>query len=179
MRTHDPSWEPDPNVYVLLELYYYTPSAKPESYSRKYSFKGKKRKVTEDDDDRELVESVRTISALLQAGTSMGVSVPDEPLEMRVASISAEIAAAIAQAQSRVYEDEEEEEESGSGHEMGGIESIGPNTSGIRGEGLSDPMGVEDQQIGGPGDDGDDSDAFPAPLRARKQMALLGNKRKR
>ncbi len=110
----------------------------------------------------------------------MGVSVPDEPLEMRVASISAEIAAAIAQAQSRVYEDEEEEEEeSGSGHEMGGIESIGPNTSGIRGEGLSDPIEIEYQQIGGPGDDGDDSDAFPAPLRARKQIALLGNKRKR
>jgi len=97
---------------------------------------------------------------------------------MRVASISAEIAAAIAQAQSRAYEDEEEEEEeSGSGREMG-VESIGPNTSGIRGEGV---MGEGNRQrVGGLGDDGEDSDAFPAPLRARKQLALAANlKRKR
>lgn len=144
---------------------------------RKYNFKGKKRKLTDDDEDRELAESVRTISALFQAGNSLAGSNPDEPLEMRVASISAEIAAAIAQAQSRAYEDEEEEE-SGSGQEMGGVESIGPNTSGIRGEGV---MGEGNRQrVGGPGDDGEDSDAFPAPLRARKQLALAGNlKRKR
>ena len=145
---------------------------------RKYNFKGKKRKLTDDDEDRELAESVRTISALFQAGNSLAGSSPNEPLEMRVASISAEIAAAIAQAQSRAYEDEEEEEEeSGSGQEMG-IESIGPNTSGIRGEAVVEPMG--EQRVGGPGDDGEDSDAFPAPLRARKQLALAGNlKRKR
>jgi hypothetical protein len=149
---------------------------------RKYNFKGKKRKLTDDDEDRELAESVRTISALFQAGNSLAGSNPDEPLEMRVASISAEIAAAIAQAQSRAYEDEEEEEEeSGSGQEMGGVESIGPNTSGIRGEGVAESMEEGDRQrVGGPGDDGDDSDAFPVPLRARKQLALTGNlKRKR
>jgi hypothetical protein len=152
-------------------------------FYRRYNFKGKKRKLTEeDDDDRELAESVRTISALFQAGNSLVGSNPDEPLEMRVASISAEIAAAIAQAQSRAYEDEEEEEEeSGSGQEMGGIESIGPNTSGIRGEGIAGLMGEDEEERGGaPGDDGEDSDAFPAPLRARKQLALTGTlKRKR
>lgn len=149
---------------------------------RKYNFKGKKRKLTEDDEDRELAESVRTISALFQAGNPLAGSNPDEPLEMRVASISAEIAAAIAQAQSRAYEDEEEEEEeSGSGPEMGGVESIGPNTSGIRSEGVANLLREGDKQkTGGPGDDGEDSDAFPAPLRARKQLALTGNlKRKR
>ncbi len=142
---------------------------------RKYNFKGKKRKLTDDDEDRELAESVRTISALFQAGNS----IPDEPLEMRVASISAEIAAAIAQVQSRAYEDEEEEE-SGSGQEVGGIETIGPNTSGIRGEGATFLTETGDlQSFSEPGDDGEDSDAFPAPLHTRKQLALSGNKRKR
>jgi hypothetical protein len=146
---------------------------------RKYNFKGKKRKITDEEEDRELAESVRTISALFQAGNSLAGSNPDEPLEMRVASISAEIAAAIAQAQSRAYEDEEEEEEeSGSGQEMG-VESIGPNTSGIRGEGVVGSMGEDRQLVGGQGDDGEDSDPFPAPLRARKQLVLANLKRKR
>ncbi|KAJ3514841.1 hypothetical protein NLJ89_g2132 [Agrocybe chaxingu] len=163
MRTHDPHWEPDPNV--------------------KYNFKGKKRKL-DDDDDQELAESVRTISALFQAGGNSMLpsrNPDDEPLEVRVASISAEIAAAIAQAQSRTYEDEEdeeEEEESGSGQEMGGIETIGPNTSGIR----SGEAGLGDKEGGMEvGDDDEDSDAFPAPLRARKarELAASGSKRKR
>ncbi|KAF9532982.1 hypothetical protein CPB83DRAFT_846731 [Crepidotus variabilis] len=168
MRTHDPNWEPDPNV--------------------KYNFKGKKRKLSDDEDDQELAESVRTISALFQAGGSMGDSNTDEPLEMRVASISAEIAAAIAQVQSRTYEDEEDEEdeESGSGHEMGGVETIGPNTSGIRGEGMVGPAvtgGMDSGRLSGPGEEEEDSDAFPAPLRlrkAREQLATVsGSKRKR
>ncbi|KDR81613.1 hypothetical protein GALMADRAFT_239672 [Galerina marginata CBS 339.88] len=160
MRTHDPNWEPDPNV--------------------KYNFKGKKRKIMDDDDDddQELAESVRTISALFQAGgNAMLPSVDeqsDEPLAARVASISAEIAAAIAQAQSRGYDDEEDEEgeDSGSGREMGAIETLGPNTSGIRG------VNGED---GAHGEDDEDSDAFPAPLRARKarELAASGSKRKR
>ncbi|KAK7014863.1 fructose-1,6-bisphosphatase [Favolaschia claudopus] len=79
MRTHDPHWEPDPNI--------------------KYSFKAKRRKITEEDEDEELADSVRTISALFQAGAGVD---PDQPLEVRVASIGAEIAAAIAQAQSRI-----------------------------------------------------------------------------
>lgn len=144
----------------------------------KYNFKGKKRKLMEDDDDdQELAESVRTISALFQAGGNSimpsRASATDEPLEARVASISAEIAAAIAQAQARGYDDDddddEEGEESGSGQEIGGDETIGPNTSGIRG--VSEKGGEEDE----------DSDAFPAPLRGRKarELTTSGKKRKR
>lgn len=116
----------------------------------------------------------------------MADSNTDEPLEMRVASISAEIAAAIAQVQSRTYEDEEDEEDedSGSGHEMGGIEMIGPNTSGIRGEALTEPAdGAVGKNSGGPREGEDDSDPFPVPLRARKPreqlVAVSGSKRKR
>ncbi|PPQ93310.1 hypothetical protein CVT25_014439 [Psilocybe cyanescens] len=145
---------------------------------RKYNFKGKKRKIMDDDDDdQELAESVRTISALFQAGgnsilPSRDVQ-SDEPLAVRVASISAEIAAAIAQAQSRGYEDEEdEEEESGSGQEMGGMETIGPNTSGIRG--INDEDSGDKDEMSGHGEDDDDSDAFPAPLRGRKAAVASG-----
>lgn len=108
----------------------------------------------------------------------------DEPLEVRVASISAEIAAAIAQAQSRSYEDEEDEEgeESGSGQEMGAIEMIGPNTSGIRGVSMEEraPHGHKEGNFGLREED-EDSDAFPAPLRGRKARELVasGSKRKR
>ncbi|KAF9464703.1 hypothetical protein BDZ94DRAFT_1215916 [Collybia nuda] len=169
MRTHDPSWEPDPNI--------------------KYNFKGKKRKVIGEEDEHDLAESVRTISALFQAGgntmlpTSRDALQPSEPLEIRVASISAEIAAAIAQAQSRMYDDEEDEdedEESGSGQEIGGSETIVPNTSGIRGLGGGDNRIVdkEGQRLV---EEDDDSDAFPMPLRARKgkDSPVTGNKRKR
>ena len=83
---------------------------------------------------------MRTISALFKAGgnsiltPSHDTLQSDESLQVRVASIGAEIAAAIAQAQSRVYEDDDgEDDESGSGQEMGAPEIIGPNTSGIRG----------------------------------------------
>ena len=158
---------------------------------RKYNFKGKKRRVS-DDDEQHLAESVRTISALFNTeqpilssdGTYQGV-----PFEAQVASISAEIAAAIAQAQSRAYEDDEEEEEdddeggeeSGSGQEMTSPETIGPNTSGIRG---LDPAGLAK---GPPGlaeeeEEDDDSDAFPQPLRTRKSkepIVTAGTKRKR
>jgi hypothetical protein len=152
---------------------------------RKYDFKGKKRKISEDDDEQSLAESVRKISALFQAGGNAilpnarnGLE-PDASLEVRVASIGAEIAAAIAQAQSRVYEVDEEEddedEESGSGQELGGPEIIGPNTSGIRdhgNEGKEDGVILEEE---------DDSDAFPLPLRTRrgKESPAIGNKRKR
>ena len=151
---------------------------------RKYNFKGKKRKITDEDDEQELAESVRTISALFQTGNN-SVLPPqdiDEPLEVRVASISAEIAAAIAQAQARGYDDEEDEdgEESGSGQEMG---TIGPNTSGIRGVSVSDVGGHGERPNSGirEGEEEEDSDAFPAPLRARKarEMAASTSKRKR
>ena len=64
-----------------------------------------------------------------------------------MASISAELAAAIAQAQQRVYEDDDDDQEDdeddeldGSNEseyeqEMVGRDTIGPNTSGIRGLG--------------------------------------------
>jgi len=165
MRTHDPNWEPDPNI--------------------KYDFKGKKRKISEEDEEQSLADSVRTISALFQVGgnaivpNSRNGLQPDASLEVRVASIGAEIAAAIAQAQSRVYEvdeeEDEEDEESGSGQELGGPEIIGPNTSGIRDFGNEVVKGrivVEED---------DDSDAFPMPLRTRKgkDSPTVGNKRKR
>lgn len=152
---------------------------------RKYNFKGKKRKITDEDDEQELAESVRTISALFQTGSN-SILPPqdvDEPLEVRVASISAEIAAAIAQAQARGYDDEEDEdgEESGSGQEMG--TTIGPNTSGIRGVSVSDVGGHGERPNSGirEGEEEEDSDAFPAPLRARKarEMAAASSKRKR
>ncbi|KAG5651595.1 hypothetical protein H0H81_008116 [Sphagnurus paluster] len=150
----------------------------------------KKRRMNDDDDDddddQDLEESVRTISALFQAGgnsilPASGGMLQEEPLEVRVASISAEIAAAIAQAQSRVYaddhEDDEDDENSGSGQEIDGPEVIGPNTSGIRGLGGNRTVHDGRRTV----DEDDDSDAFPAPLRTRKgkESPLAGTKRKR
>ncbi|KAH7914647.1 hypothetical protein BJ138DRAFT_1123291 [Hygrophoropsis aurantiaca] len=183
MRTHDPTWEPDPNI--------------------KYNFKAKKQKTSEEADDLELEESVRTLSALFtQSGSANGnaprsirAGGPDEPLEARVASISAEIVAAIAQASSRALDDDELEEEegvddddgdgwgSGSGHEIGGHESIVPNTSGIRGGGDAGESGrVGGKRAGSVEEDDEDSDTFPIPLRTRKgkeSVSLVGVKRKR
>ncbi|KAF4615351.1 hypothetical protein D9613_003058 [Agrocybe pediades] len=169
MRTHDPNWEPDPNV--------------------KYNFKGKKRKLNEEDeedDDRELVESVRSLTALFQPNASSN----NQPLAVQMASISVELAAAIAQVQSsksQEYEDEEDEE-SGSAQENGHAETIGPNTSGIRGVNgddngekgkLSSMQEAEEEEE--EEEEDEDSDAFPVPLRERKarETATVGSKRKR
>ncbi|KDQ60815.1 hypothetical protein JAAARDRAFT_55549 [Jaapia argillacea MUCL 33604] len=184
MRTHDPDWEPNPDI--------------------KYNFKSKRRKLEEEeaDDDETLEESVRVISALFQqSGASEGAPVEshggEEPeLETRVANVSAEIAAAIAQAQARMYEDQDDGEQSG--EELGEPESIGPNTSGIRGEdvGVADdgallggsaavaiasttetddaagstPKGTAPQNLldEEEEEEDDDSDSFPIPLRTRK-----------
>jgi hypothetical protein len=159
-------------------------------YSRKYNFKTKRRRLGEGEDDhRVLEESVRTISALFQGEDAVlpsraADSANDQSLEVRVASISAELAAAIAQAQSRVYDDEDDEDEeddSGSGQEMSNRETIGPNTSGIRGLGHGEREPGKDSVDG---EDDSDSDAFPMPLRHRKgkdpdETALAGAKRKR
>lgn len=111
-----------------------------------------------------------------------------EPLEVRVASISAEIAAAIAQAQQprALYDDDDEEEdedeESGSGQEIGAQEMIGPNTSGIRGLGTDMEAVHAARVVLGEIEEDDDSDAFPMPLRTRRSkelVALAGVKRKR
>ncbi|KAG0707748.1 hypothetical protein DFH29DRAFT_595901 [Suillus ampliporus] len=174
MRTHDPTWEPDPSI--------------------KYNFKAKKQKVAETAGDLELEESVRTISALFsQTGgvtaRPLETGAPGEPLEATVASISAEIAAAIAQASSRALDEDEDEmeEEEGvddddgwcSGHEIGRPESIVPNTSGIRGGGDGDGGGGKGICVE---DNDEDSDTFPIPLRTRKgkePVSLVGIKRKR
>lgn len=159
---------------------------------RKYNFKAKKQKVTDETVDLTLEESVRTISALFSQTANHGPPRsaecigPDEPLESRVASISAEIAAAIAQASSRALDDGEDEEDedeieeedgegwgAGSGNEMSMGESIVPNTSGIRGGGSAKGYVEEDDE---------DSDTFPIPLRTRKgkdPAAVVGMKRKR
>lgn len=84
----------------------------------------------------------------------------------RVASISAEIAAAIAQAHQRVFE-EEEEEETDSEQEMAARETIGPNTSGIRG------LGAEGQN-----QRESDEEVFPMTLRVLESNTNT-NKRKR
>ncbi|KAG6820362.1 hypothetical protein H0H93_001554 [Arthromyces matolae] len=155
MRTHDPTWEPDPNV--------------------KYNFKGKKRKMNDDDeDDHDLAESVRTISALFQTENDISPATVDGSLDTRVASISAEIAAAIAKAQSRVFDEDEDDEQSCSGQDDDGPDIIGPNTSGIRGLGglqalgIGDTRGNSDKEVRRLFEEDEDSDAFPAPLRTRK-----------
>lgn len=56
---------------------------------------------------------------------------------------------------SRIYEDEDEDED---GENVESQESIGPNTSGIRGSETREG-GLEE---------GEDSDTFPLPLRRRK-----------
>ncbi|KAL4265301.1 C2H2-type domain-containing protein [Pleurotus pulmonarius] len=167
MRIHDPNWAPDPNV--------------------RYSFKSKKRKVGEDTHDLE--ESMRSISALLHPGHPPTMQA-QAPLAAQIASISTEIAAALAQAHAREYQEDNaytnEEEVFGSGQEVSGPEMIGPNTSGIRGEDpyeedeTDSPRAVEAALLAG--DDDDDSDAFPIPLRTRRGkdgIPVLGNKRKR
>lgn len=144
---------------------------------------------------------MRTISALFSQTTNANLiaprsaecSGPDEPLESRVASISAGIVAAIAQASSQAVDGEddvEEDEEDGdgwgasSGNEMGMAESIVPNTSGIRGDesGYAGGDGVVGKGIVYVEEDDEDSDTFPIPLRTRKgkdPVLVAGTKRKR
>ncbi|KAI6036580.1 hypothetical protein BKA83DRAFT_4164906 [Pisolithus microcarpus] len=155
MRTHDPSWEPDPNIT--------------------YRLKAKKQRVS-GVDDPELEEFDRALSELISQANSTNRSTEgagsDETLEARVASISAEIAAAIAHASSRVLDEDD-------GRHRCEIGAIVPKTSGIRGS-------TEGRRAGGSGgnweDDDDDSDTFPIPLRTRKgkeSASVVGTKRKR
>jgi hypothetical protein len=155
----------------------------------KYSFKPKKRKITAEEDEINLEESVRTISALFSstengiASESTEFSSSAQPLEARVASISAEIAAVIAKAQARSFEDDEEDEESGSGQEVVVPSKVGPNTSGIRGDSedsLARASSKEAARIVEEEFEDEDSDAFPIPLRTRKTKSIgIGTKRKR
>ncbi|KIK57833.1 hypothetical protein GYMLUDRAFT_46044 [Collybiopsis luxurians FD-317 M1] len=139
MRTHDPRWEPDPNV--------------------RYNFSASGPAQVGEDQEEE--DSVRSISELFPAPGPAPDSLD------RVASISAEIAAAIAQAHQRVYEDENEEDETDSGQEMSARETIGPNTSGIRGRGVEEGQHRTDSE----------DEVFPQPLRGRG--GRNSNKRKR
>ncbi|KAL4254060.1 hypothetical protein ABKN59_002461 [Abortiporus biennis] len=168
MRTHDPSWEPNPEV--------------------KYSFKKKPRLDT--DNEQDLDESVRTITALLTNDSisnrpaNRGES-PGSNLEPRVSgSISAEIAAALAQASKRIYDVDDEDDEDGSGPEQ-----LRPNTSDIRDEELHSLLlgSVDNDRLSEEVavellDASDDGDEFPIPLRTRKgkePVGIVGIKRKR
>lgn len=104
------------------------------------------------------------------APTSIDSARTDEPLEAKVANISAEIAAAIAQAQSREYEDDEDGSGSGSGsgRDVPDGETIGPNTSGIRGGENGKTLTGSKLRIAAEDVEDDDSDTFPIPLRTRK-----------
>lgn len=131
---------------------------------------------------------MRTISALLQSGgnsiipNTIEYAVPQEPLEAQVASIRAEIAAAIAQAHSHVFEDDDVEEDVESGQELASPAMIGPNTSGIRGDDGFEKGNDESLVILEEDGEDDDGDAFPIPLRTRRAkelVAAVGSKRKR
>nr|AWT58073.1 c2h2 finger domain [Lentinula edodes] len=145
MRTHDPKWEPDPNV--------------------RYSFSATNAAQTSEEEEQELSESVRTISDLFQSNALAPEPVPVPDSLDRVASISAEIAAAIAQAHQRVFEDDEEE--SDYEQEMPARETITLNTSGIRGLG-EDRLHRADSEF--------EDERFPQQLRALKNNS---NKRKK
>ena len=136
---------------------------------------GKRRRLDdgEDDDldDEELQESVRKIAALLEAedGPSGLPEMSIDRSDPRVAKISAEIVAALADARDETDEEMEDED---SGEEMDLPEPVAL-TSAVRGDGT--------RLIDGE-DDGDDSDTFPIPLRARKGKETFragGTKRKR
>ncbi|OBZ69134.1 Fructose-1,6-bisphosphatase, cytosolic [Grifola frondosa] len=159
MKTHDPTWEPDPNI--------------------KYNFKAKRLKLSDADDDNDLEASVRTITALFDQGVGgippnvMHYAMDDGPLEPRVAaSISAEIAAALAQAQARIYEEDGEDEESGP--EVGQMDGIGSNMRGSGERGAS-AMGASMMEVlEGLVGEANDVDEFPIPLRPRKGKESVG-----
>ncbi|KAI0695697.1 hypothetical protein BC835DRAFT_1414667 [Cytidiella melzeri] len=163
MRTHDPTWEPDPNI--------------------KYSFKAKRPKLDSGDGSLNIPESVLALLSPCQEPSS-SMAGPSQPCEPRVvASISAEIAAALAQAQARIYEEDDDDDDEGSGSELGFADSIVPITSGIRGEDILTSHSIRAEpvvQLPLPPEDGDDE--FTIPLRTRKDkepVGVVGLKRKR
>jgi hypothetical protein len=179
MRTHDPHWEPDPNMYVLV--IHADVDFSVDSSRRKYDFKPKKRKRNEtgnhegSSEDDDLEESVRTISSLLQGAEGnvamlpsriLAVGLSNNPadrgvsgvggheLAQRVANISARIVAnAMAEDGEEEEVDELVDELEGDGEEEVGGGGKGPVREVVRMKGW---------------DEEDDSDAFPVPLRPRK-----------
>ncbi|KAH9843100.1 uncharacterized protein C8Q71DRAFT_853600 [Rhodofomes roseus] len=167
MKTHDPTWEPDPNI--------------------KYNFRAKKVKLDNADQDQELQDSVRTLSALLTQGEPQpGSSSTNQPLEPQLAaSIGEELAAALAEAQAQIFEEDDEDDDESSGQELGDGEMNGSNTSGVGDEGGAPsrvereaPLEIHLQDTLG----GDDALDFAIPLRKRKTddvAAAVTGKRKR
>ena len=142
----------------------------------KYDFKPKKRKRNEDgnregsSEDDDLEESVRTISALLRSAEGdVGVLPPhilaqgvdndctpvdgDRDLASRVANINARIMADV------MAEEAEEEEVDELVDELEGDGEMVMGGGGVEGD-----IGLKGW------DEDDDSDAFPVPLRPRKDV---------
>ncbi|CCM00135.1 uncharacterized protein FIBRA_02162 [Fibroporia radiculosa] len=173
MRTHDPSWEPDPNIFMRAYR------------DAKYNFKAKRLKLDSGDDDGDLEESVRTLSALLTQGESatQGVSysrVDTQSPESRTTSnISEELAVALAQGRTLVYEDieneDDEDEDETSDADLGRTKAIGLNPSRISNEdgrfpGVHQEAEVDMDFLDGLGEEG--SDLIAIPLRRRKGQGL-------
>ncbi|KAH9901593.1 hypothetical protein C8Q73DRAFT_636074 [Cubamyces lactineus] len=188
MKTHDPTWEPDPNI--------------------KYSFKAKRPKLADSNAaDQDLEASVRTLSALLSQGNSNlipggGPTAGEAILEDRMAAtLSAEIAAALVQQDSRLArsghvdlygegdpedDDELEEDQYDSGPDRGppecGIrdgQSLAVNRGGPLVDLASDGRGHAGKT--GTGKEvqvmiveGLADEAFPIPLRTRKGKEPVG-----
>ena len=156
------------------------------SYS-KYSFKAKKPKLDPGDGSLDLPESVLALLAQSPGEPSNPAAGPSQDYEPRVvASISAEIAAALAQAQARIYDDDDDEDEDGSSSDLGFPETgIVPITSAIRAQddpGEVGPMSRPEPVVPLPLQTEDADDEFPIPLRTRKDkepVGIAGLKRKR
>ena len=108
-----------------------------------------------------------------------------QPLEPQLAaSLSEELAVALAHAQSRIYAGDGDDDE-GSGQELSSGDFIGPTTSGIRDEDGASTRGVREAPLEVHLQDalGDDDPLdFAIPLRKRKTDDVAGavtGKRKR
>ena len=150
----------------------------------KYRSKAKRPKLDSGNGDLNVPDSV-----LAMLSTPQGLGEPSsstagssQPLDARVVgSISAELAAALIQAQNRIYEEDDEDYDEISGSELN-FESIMPNTSGIRDEdALTNEAGYSGRtEAMVSKQDGEDD--FPIPLRKRKEkesVGIAGLKRKR
>ncbi|VDB82942.1 unnamed protein product [Peniophora sp. CBMAI 1063] len=168
MRTHDPNWEPDPNI--------------------KYNFGAKKRKHGEgeasssDDHEPDFEESVRTISALLHQSDPQQSAMlePNQPLETRVATISAQIARAIADAEAEGdWGDEEvdeldDDDDGGASSAAVAPQSREPYTFRATTVYPGPPPGPDSAELGDPSDDENPAEDdlgldFGVLLRARKK----------
>ena len=145
-------------------------------------------KLDNADQDQELEASVRTLSALLKQGDTQCGAPDGQALEPQLAaSLSEELAVALAQAQARILDDyaDDDDDEDGSGQEVSSGEFIGPTTSGIRDEDSAPPRVVREAPLEVCLQDalgGDDALDFAIPLRKRKTDDVAGavtGKRKR